>query len=286
MHVFVTCFWLPKAGSALAEYEDSYDFSYNRHGPGEREITPRFTAASREMKRPRFAVADGATESSFSGLWAQMLVDAYVDRDPRTPAALRRLVERCAECWTREISTKPLPWYAQDKARQGAFATLLGLCLREGGKRMPSGGLWTALAVGDSCLFQMRGVELVTCFPVERADELGYRPWLVSSIPERNLPVWEQSVLKQVGTWLPGDIFLLMTDALAHWFLSERESGGQPWRMLRDVTKQARSLSKGFEEWIFENWVGQMRAAGTMHNDDVTLLVVAVGENHGTAPVR
>jgi hypothetical protein len=61
MHILAQAFWLPKAGNNIDEYEDAF---WPR-----RQIDASAEAFS-------FAVADGATETSFSKLWAEMLVRA------------------------------------------------------------------------------------------------------------------------------------------------------------------------------------------------------------------
>jgi len=261
MRISVQNFWLPKAGSSREEYEDA-----SSHEKTQGEL---------ERKKPRFAVADGATESSFSGLWAKLLVDSN-SHGPLTLVNLRRRVEILAKRWFDEVSVKPLPWYAERKVRQGAFSTFLGLSLKAGDVDGTAGGQWTALAVGDSCLFQVRGAELITIFPIEHADQFGYHPLLLSSIPGRNRAIWKQANrLEQTGEWLPGDTFLLMTDALAHWFLKEIERGSHPWPMLKEIVGQSQLLMGRFDEWVSE-----MRTSEAMHNDDMTLLVVTMGESH------
>jgi hypothetical protein len=62
MHVVTEAFWLPKAGNTLEEYEDAF--------------WPR-KSMDRSLSMFRCAVADGATETSFSRVWAQTLVRAY-----------------------------------------------------------------------------------------------------------------------------------------------------------------------------------------------------------------
>ena len=62
MHVVAEAFWLPKAGNTLEEYEDAF--------------WPR-KSIDRSTSMFRCAVADGATETSFSAVWAQTLVRAY-----------------------------------------------------------------------------------------------------------------------------------------------------------------------------------------------------------------
>ncbi len=257
MCVLVEGFWLPKAGHREEEYEDALS-----HRKVQRKLTKR---------APRFAVADGATESSFSGLWAQSLVRSN-SQAPLNTANVRRRVKALGRKWLRKVTAKPLPWYAERKMRQGAFSTFLGLSLKNDASTTSVGGKWTSFAVGDSCLFQVRGSELVTCFPIEHADQFGYHPLLLSSIPQRNDVVWEKlSELERTGTWLPGDTFFLMTDALAQWFLVQAEQGQQPWLILKERVGPSNLPLFSAQ---FEKWVNDLRDAKEMRNDDVTLLII------------
>jgi hypothetical protein len=253
----------PKYGSSESEYEDAY--SPKKQGELEGDSF-------------RFAVADGATESSFSRLWAQMLVRSYM-RSPLTPTNLRRRVERRCSDWGRQVEVLPLPWFAEEKVRLGAFSTLLGLSLETQHVALQTEGQWTALAVGDTCLFQIRESELLTSFPIKCADEFGYHPSLVSSNRDRNQAIWEQQDrIERTGQWQACDTFFLMTDALACWFLSQFEKGEKPWMTLNTVAEQAQLL-RGY----FGNWTDEIRASRAMRNDDVTLLIVDVEGNYETA---
>ncbi len=59
-----------------------------------------------------------------------------------------------------------------------------------------------------------------------------------------------------------------MTDALACWFFRESEQGNKPWLVLRNLDTQG-SVS-------FEKFVTDLRSAGLMKNDDVTLLRIDI----------
>ena len=65
MRVHYAAYWLPKEGSREDEYEDAF-------APAQ--------AADDAPSEFLCAVADGATETSFSGLWAQLLVEAYTGK--------------------------------------------------------------------------------------------------------------------------------------------------------------------------------------------------------------
>ena len=98
----------------------------------------------------RVAVADGAAESANAGLWARMLVEEFVAvrEELAWPGWIAGVQSRFADAVRRPTDAEPLPWYLEGRYDQGAFATFLGLSF---GARS-----WQAVAVGDSCLFQVR----------------------------------------------------------------------------------------------------------------------------------
>ncbi|MDP2895958.1 MAG: hypothetical protein Q8Q12_05280 [bacterium] len=157
---------------------------------------------------------------------------------------------------------RPAPWYVAEKLRVGAFSTILGVSLEE--EDRAGAGNWSCLALGDSCLFQVRGEQLVFACPLSASSQFSSRPLLLCSEPERNLRALD-SIKQYGGQWQSDDRFFLMTDALACWFLEGHERGVSPWRALRDIG--TRDFSKGFPQWIRE-----LRTSGALKNDDVTLL--------------
>ncbi len=250
MEIVARALWLPKAGNSAEEYEDAWAV-----GDEAVEAAECF----------RCAVADGATEASFSGLWARLLTQGYCDGALPDAPVLSDFAPQQA-VWSREVAAIPLPWYAEEKARSGAFSSLLGL--RIAAAVGPDGGRWTALAVGDSCLFQVRNDNLLTAWPLDAAESFTNSPMLLSSNPARNIALAEHLVL-HAGEWVPGDAFYLLTDALACWFLLAYEAGGRPWN---DLDTVAVSDAPAFVEWIAD-----LRAERILRNDDVTLLRVVVG---------
>ena len=120
--------------------------------------------------------------------------------------------------------------------------------------------------MGDTCLFQLRDAELVAQYPAMTADQFGYHPLALSTDPSKNQAVWgitDQSSDK--GKWRCGDHFLLMTDALAEWFVTQIESGSRPFSILH----QAVESSDAFTEWVQE-----LRNDRQIKNDDVTLMLI------------
>jgi len=264
MRLSIQSFSLQKAGNKPEEYEDA--FWPARQG-------------TFEGNSFHFALADGATESSFSGLWAQMLVYSY-GLSPLTPRNLQQRVEKRGQRWAQRVMAKPLPWFALEKVQRGAFATVLGLSLRNHQDPSSPGGCWTALAIGDTCLFQLRASELVARFPLTTAGQFGNTPLLLSTHAPSNRDIWARLAdFEQEGLWQPGDTFLLMTDALAHWFLNEVEAGEKPWLALFNLAEQSKSTPNSFARWL-----DALRTSKAIRNDDVTLLIIRMELNEISTP--
>jgi hypothetical protein len=131
----------------------------------------------------------------------------------------------------------------EDRIREGAVATFCGLVLlpdmqrpiRCCQRRQPGRSAnrrYFCLAVGDACMFHLRDDQLVFSFPVRKAADFSNTPPLLCS--QSRPPAWPTAPLRwRIRRWKAGDTFLLMTDALARWFLSEYESSNQPWQEIR-----------------------------------------------------
>ncbi len=215
-------------------------------------------ACRADVRRGRFAISDGATESAWSGQWANLLVEAFVGA-PECPLGepgwLRLAQERWGEAVRLPADAEPLPWFLQEQYEQGAFATFLGLVVE--------GRQWRALAVGDSCLFRVRQGKPLLSFPLEQSAQFGSTPVLLGSRCAAGEVMDEDR--RQSGEVRPGDHLFLMTDALACWFLSEVEAGHRPWLHLQDLDAEP----DGFEEWV-----DRLRGAGKLRNDDVALVAL------------
>jgi hypothetical protein len=237
-------FSLPKEGDRPDEYEDAW---------------------AGNTKSSRFAVADGAAESSFASLWAQLLVEGFVA--PREGQAAEGWFPPLQQRWAQAVDKLELEWFGEDKRRLGAFATFLGLSLRKphGGRD----GLWNAKAVGDCCIFQVRDDRLLVSFPISRPADFTNRPLLLCSRPGAKAPGEPLSQAKhRTGRWQAGDRFLLMTDALAQWFLSRQQDQGKPWQSL------IHRLAMPNADAVLTIFVEQLRRHGELKNDDITLLVI------------
>ncbi len=236
--------WLPKDGNTPDEYEDAF-------APA---VAPSPIAGI-------FAIADGATESSFSQHWAQLLVQAFVDLPVDGTASFADWLPPLQQQWIQTVSGKPLPWYAETKFKAGAFATLLGIRVTDLDRDR---GQWHAVAVGDSCLFHVRaGSGFLRTFPLERAEEFDTTPFLVGS--RSTGPRIGEIALETAGEWQRSDQLWMMTDALAKWCMQRAEAGERPW----EVIEQVLSEPANFGPWIESLWNAQ-----ELRNDDITLAAI------------
>lgn len=234
------------------EYEDAYASTERKYG---------------ENQTLRAAVADGATECSFAADWADMLVKCYVEQQFRDIQDLCVKVESLSKDWQRNIDSKQLMWFAEEKARLGAFSTLLGLEIFPDASEKANCGGWNAIAVGDSCLFQIRDNLLELAFPIQQSSGFNNSPILISSRLEKNKGHWDKALVG-TGNWQAGDLFFLATDALAAWFIGEYELDRFPWEVL------IRFIDDNECDKSFESWVNEMRASSLMKNDDITCLII------------
>jgi len=235
MRVRVRALAAGKHGNEPEEYEDAY--------------WPRRAFARSAI---RCAVADGATEASFSGVWARLLVESYRRGALRTDLAALPLLQRR---WREHVASKSLPWYAEEKARLGAFSSLLGITVEN--------GYWQAMAVGDSCLFHVRDGAVLTAFPIEHSDDLSAAPHLISSLPANNKLLTGHLRIAQ-GTAETGDTLYVMTDALAGWFL-RRVEDGHPLHELAELHPRT-----------FPAWLDTQRANRSIRNDDTTVIRINI----------
>jgi len=222
---------VPKGGASTDEYEDA-------------------AAVQDEAWPVRAAVADGATESAFAGSWAEILADGLSSSEI-TPDSVVETLPDWQTTWRNRIADRveALPWYGDAKAREGAFATLLGLELRRNGH-------WRAASVGDCLLVHLRGETVHQTWPYASPDEFTNRPALVPSRAGHSSP--ESKDCRVVtGTWQRGDTFLLATDAVAAWLLRAGLAEARTWTA--DDFREA---------------VDAARAEGVLRNDDCTLLVL------------
>ncbi len=287
MGVTAKKFWSSRKGNTPEEYED---------------------ACAANPASGRYAVADGATEGCFTGLWARLLVDDFVGRSGQGMESWPSSLSAIQAQWDGDVLARNLPYHAEPWVRRGAYAAFLGVVLTD--SHPPSGeepearptvsacplagegqGVrgtyrWQAIAVGDTCLFHTRGNALIRAFPLEDSQQFNNAPKLVGARTSTEV-ILQRCLVWRDGHCQPGDRLWLMTDALAEWCLSEAEAGGNPWAELEsllncEVVSSAadRCAVSGREDegGPFVSWINELRSTRRLRNDDVTLLALLFQE--------
>ncbi len=215
-----------------------------------------------------FALADGASSAWRAGDWAAALAAAWVAKPPargrdRGRKAFTGWLAALREDLTAEDTADPEgPWFTAAAAQRGAHAALLGLTLHALDGKRPR---WRTLAVGDVCCFHVRAGALVTATPIDRADQFGAHPDLLSSLPGADVP----EPVAAEGDLRAGDMLLLASDALAAFLLRLDTQGAAIWTVMAHLDTGA-----------FRELVRAGSAARLLDRDDTTLLRIML---HGSA---
>lgn len=236
----VTSFIMPKSQCKDSECEDTYFYD--------------------AQDKLRFAISDGASNSSYSTVWAELLVRNYVECDNSDWQAHMRALQQKWYEWYAGINWSDLPWNCGAKAMEGDSATLLGLTFSS---YDVNNGNWEALAIGDSCLFHVRSNEFVSSFPLHNSNDFNDFPALICSI-DSNIGNRVQAIKFIKGNYQIGDIFIMATDAIAEWFLNSHEAGEKPWLDLVNLSSNTH----------FRGFIETLRQHGRIEDDDVTILII------------
>ncbi|MGD0068077.1 MAG: hypothetical protein ABSB76_32185 [Streptosporangiaceae bacterium] len=259
-------FYGPKEGYALSDWEDG--------AMGGSFRTPNSPSPSLF----RFVVTDGATETYAAREWVDLLVGSFM-----SPGSTSVANGHGVACWP-DINRSSLSswfgamqkqWWAEapaandtierTKLKQGTMATFVGGQLIGLDTASPQ---WQAAALGDSVLFHVRNAQLVDQVPLLRSADFDTTPDGVDTRPER-LDWMSGELQLREGPLAAGDTIFVATDAFAKWMVTRHEA--------RDKTLWPQ-LSGLDHPFVFDRIVAAERQAGTMKDDDVTLMRIRLLE--------
>ncbi len=244
----------------------------NREEENEDAVYPHLVnGSSLNVDQFSCAMADGATTSSFSKLWANLLVkESGISHNLQTD--FNHTLNSARSLWMSELADKELPWPTAIKVRQGSFSTLLWFHIwKKSGIFLSSNGSsdrgWSANAVGDTCLFHVVKGRFSVSFPITRVSQFSNTPDLIST----NLAYQHARVSNHAlsGTWQKGDHFLIASDALAAWLMSALEKNSLAWPV---VSENLTSLVR------FQTWIRYLRRQSLIKNDDTSLIALSVDD--------
>jgi hypothetical protein len=241
-----------------------------------------------ELEDSAIAVADGATESLLSGMWATTLVNGYsaarlsrpgilpwlqlgrpfVDESRTEQVAFLRTAresfegQRIRHVEAREASSRPIQWYEERAMKAGSHAAFLGATFVAG--LVTCIGNYHAWACGDVCLFQVRAQTLIRAWPVSDPKDFTNHPRLVATRTSAHDSTGPFTTI--CGGWRRGDVFIFASDAMAAWFLREWQLKRSPWDRVLEIE----------DDQSFGELVAVLRRRETIRNDDVALLTMVV----------
>jgi hypothetical protein len=308
-------FYAPKRGNELRHYEDAFALAgvepVGLHDPSSTYPPTIMGALQPEGEVWRCAVADGATQGGFSRWWAQVLVEAYLQDAPILKPSLEGMdawLRTMAQRWNTEkiheiLQTVPQgsPRYArmqQSLLLEGQAATLVMLELDLLAMR------WRSAAFGDAFVFhcgkaEYRGKDILGVLPTRpfsrvRSTDLDSNPILIST-REANQAAWiwgnpafRREDAYAEGSFEVGDRFVLMTDAVAGWFLRILEQDDP--QLLHDELHHLLRLPNN--QAFNTDWLTFARSQPThgleyIKNDDVTIAIIEIMvENVKAVPVK
>jgi len=261
MWAHVNTFSVPKRGSTPGECEDAA-----------RVCPIEGSNADVSGRSLRVVVADGASESLLAGKWARWLAEKFCSTAAATRSKQGFLAayRAAAEQWAAEVEWyvqereqrgAPIQWYEEPGLAKGAFSTVIVLNVSRG---TDGHGLWSAAALGDSCVFHVRDEAVRISFPLCDAEAFSNQPPLLPSRAADDEIVSRHVSLRRRADWQTEDSLYVMTDALAVWFLRATALGERPWESLRDLGTEDGS--------DFSTWVALKRDQGELRDDDTTLV--------------
>lgn len=235
---------MSKLGNEESECEDSISFN---------------------LKKKRFAIADGASSSMFSDVWATCLtsnvIDLETDLFKNASDLFHILLPTAREEWYSRIEWRNLKWFQTNKSFQGSYSTLLYLEI----KRWEERYLYRTLCVGDSCMFVLGPGDAFYSFPYKKASQFNNTPkliWTGRKTQTNNLDALIPDFVTASGYITGKNEIILATDALSKWLIETRN-----FPILKDLVVSDSEMREYFSNEI---------DAKRMRNDDISLVYLSL----------
>lgn len=211
----------------------------------------------------KFAISDGVSKSFFPKIWADVLVNRWVNSKEFDET---QFILDCQNEWMQQVTkivSKPdAKWFTKNafNRKESGLATFVGLRFYKRKKEW----FWKADALGDSFLFFIpKKVKNFSkeCIVLSSKQE----PFVFDNYPDylSSLGNNHKGEKQFKESPLTSGTFYLMTDALAEWFLNERENAISKidvWQNQKD----------------FERFVGEERLSEKLGNDDSAILTIKI----------
>lgn len=240
MRISLKGFIYHKASESFDDCADRYSYNIHNH---------------------KFAISDGVSKSFFPRVWSEILVDQYVNSESDI-TSLEEILPVCQDEWLKKIEAKvkstDVKWYtkSQYNNKVPALATFVGLSFNVEKQT------WNAEVLGDSFLFFLpKGADL------SRMVELSSKeaPITFDNFPDYYTSIGDnhKGAVKKEERKIETGTFYLMTDALAEWFIKNKENA-------------IRTISEVENQEEFKELINYERANKFLTDDDSAILILEV----------
>lgn len=214
----------------------------------------------------KFAISDGVSKSFFPKIWAHILVNKWVDSREFDEA---QYILDCQKDWLKQVTEivnkADAKWFTKNafNRKEPGLATFVGLRFYKKKKEW----FWKADALGDSFLFFVpKKIKDFTKECIVLSSKL--EPIVFDNFPDylNSLGNNHKGEKQLKENPLTSGTFYLMTDALAEWFLNEKDNA---------VSK----ISVWENQKDFERFVDEERHNKKLGNDDTAILTIKIDED-------
>jgi len=258
MYLQYRAFSVPKLETKDEENEDS--------------MAPASQSGAESLADFRCSVSDGASTADFSRDWSHLLTNsfatdqngAWLDNDLLL-AELANLAKQWKQTTDGYFEGRERQFWEVEKPGHAALA---GLILNHSD---PEQRTFVVITYGDSCFFQIRNEQVIMRAPETAYDKFASNPHLLCTDQDQNRNV-PKRIVRVPGTWEPGDVFYLMTDAV---------SATVYWCLENNIAEFA-TLDTIKTQSSFAAYIDHMRATKRaddepfMKNDDCTMIRISV----------
>lgn len=243
--LIINSFLTPKSNLKQIESEDKIDFSFLNED------------------KLRIALADGATESIYSGVWAEKIVKKYLSTggDLLNRENLEDLQGQFLTHAYQSIEESPetRQWFLYEKLERGTGATLIAL-------EFSNSRTIDILSVGDSCVFwkQNNDSGKIEMFPQLSVQDFGNSPSSICHLSQ----TWKklnQSMKQKSFSYTNQLQALICSDAFACWLIRELENNPSIWDDLFKFQE---------EQSNFQEFIRDLRNQKKIRNDDVSVVTI------------
>ena len=236
-------------------------FQIQKQGLSKAECEDKSALSSSTASALRVAVADGVTESLFSGIWADLVVNSYVEKGDEllTASGLESPHQEFVQKSSQQILQMPdtQHWFMYEKLERGSHVTFAAVEFFSPEKIQ-------ALAVGDSCIFWRNGEnEEVGMLPELSPEDFGAFPTSICHLP-RTWQTLNQKIIRKEVHLKDAFQIVLCTDALACWLVKELGNDFSAWEQLFHIP----------DAIYFTDFIATLRERKEIRNDDVTLVLI------------